>query len=60
MKLIIAVIRPDDLQAIRDELNQSDAYLMYVSAVGDIHDPLLANYRGSTYHSRVRVFDWKL
>lgn len=49
VKLIIAMIQADKLQAIQEALNEPDAYIMYVSSVGDIREPVLGSYRGTAY-----------
>ena len=58
MKLVIAVISPDKLEAVRGALPEPDAYIYYVNLVGDVHDPVRSSYRGGTYlepRGRLRV-----
>ena len=58
MKLVIAVISPDKVDSVRNALPEPDAYIFYVSLVGDVHDPVQGHYRGGSYiepRSRLRV-----
>ena len=58
MKLVIAVISPDKLDAVREALPDPDAYVFYVSLVGDVREPIHNSYRGGHYtepRSRLRV-----
>jgi nitrogen regulatory protein PII len=58
MKLVIAVISPDKLDAVRGALPEPDAYIYYVNLVGDVHDPVRNSYRGGSYlepRGRLRV-----
>ena len=49
MKLIIAMIQPDTLQAVQDSLKEPDVYTLYVSQVADVRQLLPAKYRGCEY-----------
>jgi len=49
MKLVIAVISPDKLEAVRAALPEPDAYIFYVNLVGDVRDPIHNTYRGGHY-----------
>jgi nitrogen regulatory protein P-II 2 len=49
MKLVIAVISPDKLEAVREALPEPDAYVFYVNLVGDVRDPIHSSYRGGRY-----------
>ena len=49
MKLVIAVISPDRLDAVREALPEPDAYVFYVNLVGDVRDPIHNSYRGGHY-----------
>src|SRR4030095_17206522 len=40
MKLVIAVISPNRLEAVREALPEPDAYVFYVNLVGDVRDPI--------------------
>jgi nitrogen regulatory protein P-II 1 len=58
VKLIVAMIRPDKLEAVQEALPEPDAYIMYVSPVGDVREPILGTYRGSEYREprpRIRL-----
>ena len=58
MKLIVAMVASDKLQAIQEALNEPDAYIMYVSPVGDIRESVPGSYRGLQYREprpRIRV-----
>jgi nitrogen regulatory protein PII len=58
MKLVIAVISPDKLDAVREALPEPDAYVFYVNLVGDVRDPIHNSYRGGNYtepRPRLRV-----
>ena len=58
MKLVIAVISPDKLEAVRAALPEPDAYIFYVNLVGDVRDPIHNMYRGGHYtepRPRLRV-----
>jgi nitrogen regulatory protein P-II 2 len=58
MKLIIAVISPDRLDAVREALPEPDAYIYYVNLVGDVREPIQTSYRGGSYSEprpRLRV-----
>jgi len=49
MKLVIAVISPDKLDAVREALPEPDAYVFYVNLVGDVREPIHNSYRGGHY-----------
>jgi nitrogen regulatory protein PII len=49
MKLIIAMVRTDRLRDIQEALRRPDTFLMYVSQVGDVREPLSSTYRGTEY-----------
>src|SRR5215475_3158233 len=49
MKLIVAMIRPDKLEAVQQALTEPDAYVLYVSRVGDLRESLVGHYRGADY-----------
>ena len=49
MKLIVAMIRSDRLQAIQEALTEPEAYIMYISSVGDIRETITGTYRGTEY-----------
>jgi nitrogen regulatory protein PII len=58
MKLLIAMVQSDKVSAIQDALKGSDAYVMYVSTAGDVHESILGTYRGADYREprpRMRV-----
>jgi nitrogen regulatory protein PII len=58
MKLVIAAISPDKLEAVRCALPEPDAYIYYVNLVGDVHDPIRSSYRGGSFlepRGRLRV-----
>src|SRR5262245_33650067 len=49
MKLIVATVPTDKWQAVQEAVQGTEAYILYVSAVGDLRDTLVGSYRGSTY-----------
>ena len=58
MKLIIAVIAPDRIDSVQKVLPEPDAYVYYISQVGDVHEPVHGSYRGCSYlepRARLRV-----
>jgi nitrogen regulatory protein PII len=58
MKLVIAVISQDKLDAVREALPEPDAYVFYVNLVGDVREPIHNCYRGGHYtepRPRLRV-----
>ena len=58
MKLVIAVISPDRLQAVREALPEPDAYVFYINSVGDLREPVHKLYRGGHFiepRPRLRV-----
>jgi nitrogen regulatory protein PII len=58
VKLIVAMIRSDRVQAVQEALKEPDAYVLYTSSAGDIRECLTGTYRGSDYREprpRVRL-----
>jgi nitrogen regulatory protein PII len=58
MKLVIAVISPDKLEAVREALPEPDANVFYVNTVGDLREPIHKLYRGGRFtepRPRLRV-----
>jgi nitrogen regulatory protein PII len=49
MKLVIAVISAEKLDAVREALPEPDAYVFYVNLVGDVREPIHNFYRGGHY-----------
>ena len=51
MKLIVATIQPDKLEAIEHALQAPGTYVLYVTKVGDLRESLLGHYRGAEYRN---------
>ena len=49
MKLIVATIHTDKWRAVQDALRGPDAHILYISAVGDLRETLVGNYRGASF-----------
>jgi nitrogen regulatory protein PII len=50
MKLIVAMINSERVEAVQTALRPLDAVVMYVSSVGDLEQPLTGHYRGADYN----------
>jgi len=49
MKLIVATLQTEKWTDVYDALKPNDAYVMYVSSVGDLRETVLGSYRGATF-----------
>ncbi len=52
MKLIVAIIRPEKLQAVREALDEMDVSLMYAGGVSDGWRTRQGRYRGLEFRIR--------
>lgn len=58
MKLIIAILPSDRVEAVQEALSEFEICLMLAYHVGDLRNPVVKSYRGSEYREarpRIRV-----